>query len=384
MTAEWLWDCIRIGEKKPIGAYLVSCGSPGKVPLRSLSTSETNKPLQAGCHAPGLEMQRPRRDRLLDSGQRPTLNDPIPAPVQSHSVKAHRQAGEAETCSDTKASHAQREESNNDDDEEEDDTTTRPNDDDEDHEDHDNITQPTSEYSSRKDLTLSHPLPAKSSPLTEISPNPTPRPSLSPDKPFEPAKPPLPQHNSLSTAITSLLAHHQRGPTNSSFSSAISTTTAPLDQAHPPRRRRKRQLLGRAPSNLSARSLGSRASSVDTMNTDGVGTPLEPASFHAKCSGKVVHDSAKADPMTFYAQHQDEEEDASKQELQLTQLGYEDPEVGAWRERVVRKMKGGGLKEKTPRKTDAGVMGRTIGTVKDLVGSGAGSVARRTRHAGAR
>ena len=128
----------------------------------------------------------------------------------------------------------------------------------------------------------------------------------------------------------------------------------------------------------------SRASSVDTMNTDGVGTPLEPASFPAELSGKVVTDNVKVDPMTFYAQHQDEEEDASKQQLQLTQLGYEDPEVGAWRERVVRKMKGGGQKEKMPRKTDGGLVGRTIGTVRDLVGGGAGSVARRTRHAGAR
>lgn len=118
------------------------------------------------------------------------------------------------------------------------------------------------------------------------------------------------------------------------------------------------------------------------MNTDGVGTPLEPGSYHAESSNKVGHDSVKVNAMTFYAQHQDEEEDASKQQLQLTQLGYGDPEVGAWREGFGRKRKGG-AKEKTPRKTE-GMMGRTIGTVKDLVGSGIGSVARRTRHAGAR
>ena len=365
-----------------IGAYRVSCGSLGNASLGSLSKSKVDKPLQVAGHAAGLERERPRRDRLRESGKGPRPKDPVPVPEQPDCVTLHRQASEAETRSDTKASHAAKEELITDNDDDEDDDTVRPNDE---HEDYDNIKQPTSEYSRKsKDLISFHSLSAKSTALSEISPNPTPKPSLSPEKPSQASNSPQPQRNSLSTAITSLLAHHQRGPAHSSFSSAKAIVTAPLDQAHPPRRSRKRQLLGRAPSNLSARSLGSRASSVDTMNTDGLGTPLEPASLHTESSGKVVNDSVKVDPMTFYAQHQDEEEDASKHQLQLTQLGYEDPEVGAWRERVVRKMKGGGQKEKTPRKLDGGMMGRTIGTVKDIVGSGAGSVARRTRHAGAR
>ena len=382
VTAEWLWDCIRIGEKKPIGVYRVSYGYPGDESLKNISTSKTDNTLQVECHAPDLGRERPQRDQLRESGHRPHPNASVPVPEQPSSVKVHGQADEAKIRSDTNASHATKEEPNDNDDDKDDDTAI-PN---ENYEGNGNITQPTSEHFSRpcNDLTSSHAFPANSAPLTEVSPNPTPKPSLSPDKTFQPAKPALPQHDSLSTDITSLLAHHQRGPANSSVSSATEMTTAPADQAHIPRRSRKRQLFGRAPSNMSAPSLGSRASSVDTMNTDGLGTPLEPASMHTEYSGKVVTDSVKVDPMTFYAQHQDEEEDASKQQLQLTQLGYEDPEVGAWRERVVRKMKGGGQKEKTPRKMDGRMMGRTVGTVKDLVGSGIGSVARRTRHAGSR
>lgn len=375
MTAEWLWHCIHIGEKTPIDAYRIGGGSPRNVSSRSLSRRETDEGLQAELPGSGLKREQPRRDRLREPGQRPPRDGSFPVLIQPHSVNGNRAASEAETCSESKASPSIKEELN-DNDAGEDNATTKANNDDDDDDDDDNRTQPTSECASRKlkDLISSHDLPVKSSPLTEISPNPTPKPSLSPDKSLEPIKPPpQPQQNSLSTAITSLLAHHPRSLTNS---------TAPFDHAQPPRRSRKRQLLGRAPSNLSARSLGSRASSVDTMNTDGVGTPLELGSYHADSSNKAVNDSVKVDAMIFYAQHQDEEKDAAEQQLQLTQLGYEDPEVGAWRERVVRKMKGG-PKEKTPRKTE-GMMGRTIGTVKDIVGSGTGSVARRTRHAGAR
>ena len=362
-------------------AYRVNDDSPGNFLPRSLSTSETEKALRNKRRVPGLEKERPREDNLREFGQASRPKEPLSVPIHTRPVDAHRQARELDICSDRTASHAEspKERERHDDD----DDTVQPHND---REDHDSAKDPISEFRPRNstDLISLHTFAARASPLTGISPNHTPKPSVSPDKLSLPADLPQPQQNSLSTAITSLLAHHQRNSDNSSFSSATAITTAPLDQSHPPRRSRKRQLLGRAPSNLSARSLGSRASSVDTMNTDGVGTPLEPASFHAEGAGKFVDASAKVDPMTFYAQHQDEEEHASKQQVQLTQLSYEDPEVGAWRERVVRKMKGGKQKEKTPRKGDGGPRARTIGTVRDIVGSGTGSVARRTRHAGAR
>ena len=219
----------------------------------------------------------------------------------------------------------------------------------------------------------SHTLRARSAPLTEISLNPSPKPSPSPVKSIasqESVKSPrAEQQNSLCTAINSLLAHHQRGVSN-----------APANATEIPRLgRRKRHLLGRAPSNLSTRSNGSanfsRASSVDTLNTDGLGTPIEPSISNAR--------KASTEKITVLrnTEDQDTEEEAG-QKLQMTQLGYEDPEVKVWREKVVKKIGGG--KEVVSSKMDGGGRVKGIGTVTDVVGRGAHGAGRRTRRSGGR
>jgi len=212
-------------------------------------------------------------------------------------------------------------------------------------------------------------------PLRELSPNSPPKPPPPLAKSQESASSISAQadKDSLSTAISSLLAHHKRD----------SKKAPPSVPAEPSGLgRRKRKLFGRAPSNLSTCSNGSigisRASSVDTMNTDGLGTPLEvvhPATLKAD-----VKDPLTASLLASYDEH-DNANDNGSENLPMTQLGYEDPEAGAWRERLMNKMNGGS-KDKKGKSTTPKAKG--IGTVQDAVGVGPQNVSRRTRHAGGR
>ena len=237
--------------------------------------------------------------------------------------------------------------------------------------------------------------PSVSAPLQEITPNssppkpppkeeqkPTPAPT-SPRKPSSPITFNKPSSNeppdqededTLGPAISSLLAHHHQRK-------ASLTKNNPTTAFNDPQPRRRRQLLGRAPSTLSNQSHGlSRASSVDTAHTDGLGTPLDAASS-LSLSNQDPSFSNKVSNVV-YDHHADHEAEMKRQEeqLQMTQLGYEDPDAEMWRERVGRKLRGekvGYGKGATPRKGGGG--GRAIeGTKK---GEGLG-ISRRTRMAG--
>lgn len=181
-----------------------------------------------------------------------------------------------------------------------------------------------------------------------------------------------PQHDSLSTAISSLLAHHQRDKSKQSQGRAVEPARLG---------RRKRQLLGRAASNLSTGSNNgsvglSRASSVDTMNTDGLGTPLDIA--HVSTTNP---EPKAALNFSLLAELDEVEYEKREEKLQLTQLGYEDPEAGAWRERLISRM-GDGKGSSTANVTTPKAKG--IGTVRDSMEIGRQSVSRRTRLAGMR
>ncbi|KAL8843231.1 MAG: hypothetical protein Q9176_002184 [Flavoplaca citrina] len=250
----------------------------------------------------------------------------------------------------------------------------------------------------------------KPPPLQEISPNSSP-PKSSKTSPFKLNKP-LSSDSSLSSAISSLLAHQQ-----------TTRSSGPAAPQNPPRPhvRRKRQLFGRAPSNASNLSL-SRASSVDTVNTDGLGTPLEPAhslgnqnnssitnlQHHQIRNQTNILTAAVTDTTTSnsnpdsnitanillsrYPSDDDDErlrretQILHDEQLQMTQLGYEDPDALAWREKVARKLGGGGSGNGGG-DTAAGSEGssrrvKEIGIVKDVVGS-RGPVGKRTRLAAA-
>ena len=219
-----------------------------------------------------------------------------------------------------------------------------------------------------------------SAPLKEITPNSSPpKPFTSPTKPFSPPKPPQPSSfdsSTLGPAISSLLAHHQRTHSDPAPPPAPVSSTSPTRPL-----RRRRPLFGRAPSNLSSHSHSiTRASSVDTMNTDGLGTPLEPTATNTITTARNSKNKPELRQVEFQHLHllsgdnAMDDPDREQPQLQMTQLGYEDPDVAAWRERVTAKMAGEKPKSKgmTP--------GRKGGGKGDVEVGGLG-IAKRTRGA---
>lgn len=205
-------------------------------------------------------------------------------------------------------------------------------------------------------------------PLQEISLNSSPTKPTFPSPLKSEIRPGYKDEGSLGPAISSLLAHHQRSAANSASNP---TTEAPKIN------RRRRQLFGRAPSGISARSTSSigisRASSIDTVNTDGLGTPLDSSNSHAR------NGSAGAFAALWAYEEQEPAHESPQDFLQMTQLGYEDPDVQLWRERVVEKL--GGAKEIEPDKAaELSRRAESIGVVRDAVRHGDG-VSKRTRQA---
>ena len=100
------------------------------------------------------------------------------------------------------------------------------------------------------------------------------------------------------------------------------------------------------------------------MNTDGLGTPLESS------GAQKVAKSEHSNMIAYSMDHQDDP-DREEPPLQMTQLGYEDPDVAAWRERVAIKMDGGKVKGATP--------GKKGGGVKDEISGKSLGIAKRTR-----
>lgn len=106
----------------------------------------------------------------------------------------------------------------------------------------------------------------------------------------------------------------------------------------------KRRILGRARSDLSTRSNVSRAGSIDSVNTDGMGTPLEagsrPSPVKPKAKPMVYEDDAG--PLSVELLMSNELRDRhSDEELQappLTQIGYDDSEAVIWRAKLAKKM----------------------------------------------
>ena len=386
VKADWLWDCIRTGHRKPFETYLIQ---------------------PTTTHPKGTKESQDAEVQTNVLGKMPTNTDTRKDAVKSISNLVgqtkhppSRTIDPGGRSSQFKASIS-RDDVNNDmsfnDDNNE--CTSQP--------PRDDMKSGNPEFDSSTTLR------ADPAPLQELSPNSPPKPSPRSKSPpaFKSAHIEEPhKRDSLSTAITSLLAHHQREPSNPPSCNASEA---------PKLGRRKRQLFGRAPSNLSARSVSlSRASSVDTMNTDGVGTPLEVTHAAAAAGQNQVRLSSKeknnekekqkekekaitASLLAGYTQLQgleqrgwerangdgDDDDEEARQKMQMTQLGYEDPDAELWRERLARKMRQG-KPAAAGEDRDSGAETRTkvkgIGTVRDVVGVGGEGVASRTRHAGGR
>ena len=202
----------------------------------------------------------------------------------------------------------------------------------------------------------------ESIPLREITPNSSPSKSIP-----SPIDKPSSTYEDLRPAISSLLAHHQ------------SLRNRP--PSHPPspaKPRTRRKILGRVPSNMSARSTGavSHASSIDTLNTDGLGTPLS-AIFPPKPVRRT--DSGDYKGKHIYVDPDDDQAQPPAELPPGTQLGYEDPDVMSWRERVLKKF--GATNEEEDLKAAQQKPRRMEATIKDTGGRAVHGIAGRTRAA---
>jgi DNA replication regulator DPB11 len=239
----------------------------------------------------------------------------------------------------------------------------------------------------RKETSISTNLSTKDPPLQDVSTN------SSSEKSTFPRDTSSNRDKSLSSDISSLLSLHRQRSESAVLSNTAQTNSSGVAD---PKNRRKRKLLGRAVSNLSVQSglnvVGiSRASSVDTLNTDGVGTPLEaihplPGGDETQALDDGISEARKALTAALLSTQGDIEHEQDHQALasaefhpMMTQVAYDDPESGMWRERFLRKVGGAVVrddKEKVQSK------GKVAGTVKDS--RDGDSVARRTRLASAR
>ena len=356
---EWLWDCIRRGEFIPFGSYLVQpIRKPNEISRSAESRIPQHKPTKS----------RKGEKTWGETGMTSKKPTKIPLPPEEEDKRLAKDAP-----SSSEQVHVV-------DPDPWSTTATRPSGIDENQFLDTNMTNDTTMTAHISlDDESSHTLRPTSGPLHEISPNTSqpnqstspeklPQPSASAEKMPSPQKPESTSSSSLGPAISSLLAHHQRASTNPRPSAS------PLsDQTHPYRRRR--QLLGRAPSNLSSHSINlSRASSVDTMNTDGLGTPLEPYNMTKSDNTKNNKNNSNnnnAEIKTIWSADQ-EDPDREEPPLQLTQLGYEDETVKAWREKIDVKMGVGYGKAKSK-----GTPGK--GKARDVVAAGSLGISKRTR-----
>lgn len=359
VKAEWLWDCIRRSELMPFGPYLVQ---PLRDPNQVSRDAETPMPHEKSARSRKSE----KTLGITDTTSKRPIKKPLRPKERDEQLAKH-------TPSSSEQIHLVSPDPWS--------TTTRrpsrtnefqlP--------DTDTTNDATMTAHINLDDESPHTLRPTCGPLHEISPNTSqPKRSISPEKPPQPSasaeKMPSPQKpdstsSSLGPTISSLLAHHQRASTNPGPSASSSSERPRLY-------RRRRQLLGRAPSNLSSHSINlSRASSVDTMNTDGLGTPLEPNNVTKSNNTKNNNSNNKAELKSIWSADQ-EDPDREEPPLQMTQLGYEDETVKAWRERVNVKMGVGYGKAK-----GKGTPGK--GKPKDASAGGLG-ISKRTRLASAR
>ncbi|KAJ5677740.1 uncharacterized protein N7477_003373 [Penicillium maclennaniae] len=232
--------------------------------------------------------------------------------------------------------------------------------------------------------------------------------------PFEPPKPSVPESRSPSPETVIGNQHREDQPTyqqapdeapSAAAPSALDTalkgllqqaqaaksrqhsenTSTNEEDSHPPQRRRK-PLLGRASSHHSKpEATGpSRASSIDTLNDDGLGTALESAdptrdnslSRTNSRNGQSLSSMFSGGKFDFLADKlpaQLDGEDEENQEPQMTQLDYEDADAAAMRAEFLRDA---GKDVGKIKKPDAGLFGQ----VRELEDVGWGSGRRTRKH----
>ena len=308
VQAQWLWDCIRNGKLMEVGPYLVQqIGPPLEEETESISFNTENGPSSPSRNA------RARRS-------------PSKAVTKAKNISAPGKDSNNAKGAETKVTKPRK-------------VDTFPDDSGPLIEEPVPTDSPTKSIPQKLPSQSSSALPNRSSlPLQEITPN------SSPPKPFHkpnanvtiiesftkpsspsPHKAP-PQPDTLKDDIQSLLL--QRKASNS----RIPTNPDPPQRG---RRRNRRPLLGRAPSNISTHS---RASSVDTSTPilSACSTNAPPQSLLSNrhsSNSNVVYDNEAAEQ---------EERRRDEEKLALTQVGYDDPDAAFYRREVEKKMGKGG------------------------------------------
>ncbi|KAJ5107248.1 hypothetical protein N7456_003923 [Penicillium angulare] len=184
--------------------------------------------------------------------------------------------------------------------------------------------------------------------------------------------------SALDTALKGLLQQAQAAKIRQKNEGTTSTE----DEKFPNRRKRK-PLLGRAPSHSSTKALEStgapsRASSVDTLNDDGLGSAIETNDQTRENSLSAQIVAGSGGKFDFLADKQPalngKEEDEENTEPQMTQLDYEDADAAAMRAEFLRDA--GKLVGK-PKPTDPALL---IGEAREMEDFGWGSRRRTRKH----
>ncbi|CAI7582023.1 unnamed protein product [Penicillium pancosmium] len=191
--------------------------------------------------------------------------------------------------------------------------------------------------------------------------------------------------SALDSALKGLLQQAQAAKSRQQSESSSTND----DGSYPARRKRK-PLLGRAPSHSSNRKLEitrpvSRASSIDTLNDDGLGSAIESGdptreNSLSRTTSRVeqnteslssIFSGGKFDFTAEKTLAPIDNEDEENQAPQMTQLDYEDPDAAAMRAEFLRDA--GKLVEKAKKPDPV-----AIGEIRELEDTGWGS-GRRTR-----
>ncbi|PKY03482.1 subunit of DNA polymerase II [Aspergillus campestris IBT 28561] len=145
------------------------------------------------------------------------------------------------------------------------------------------------------------------------------------------------QQSALEIAMNGILK--QAREANSRSSTTTDPTESTDDALH---KRRRRPLLGRAPSHSSVRSTAaaitadrpSRASSIDTLNEDGYGSAVDSVATESKLPSLI--NSGQFNFADSAGDHELHAPPQSQSPPPMTQLDYEDPDAVAMREKFLR------------------------------------------------
>lgn len=231
-------------------------------------------------------------------------------------------------------------------------------------------------------------------PLQEKQPTPQKRAAESTSHPNSPS--PQKAQSRPTTSSSSLKRQETDQSTASAFDLAVNgllkqaraassrSATDSGEQSDQPRARKRKPLLGRAPSLNSARtfeqSAVSRASSIDTLNEDGCGSGAESVATDKNTASRVNSRGEQSftslfsgTRFEFGAEGNPEGQEGEIEGPPMTQLNYEDPDAVAMRQKFLRNA--GKLVDTEP----AG-KGLVVSEVQELENAGWGT-GRRTRGA---